>query len=120
MTGLLIFSAYAIALSCVFYHLNQPYNRDWWLKITTAGPRCIYYFGPFQSQEEANEQVAGYRSDLESEKARVVQVKLNQQLPPAQLTFSPDETLGFSEEAAFFNNHNQNNSALVVISPHTN
>ena len=91
MTGLLIFSAYAVALSLVFYHLNQPYNRNWWLKITTAGPRCVYYFGPFHSQKEASAKVAGYRSDLESEQAKVVQVKVNQHIPPAQLTFSPDE-----------------------------
>lgn len=91
MTGLFIFSVYAVALGIVIYHLHQPYNRNWWLKITTAGPRCVYYFGPFQSQAEATAQVAGYRSDLESEQARVVQVKLNQKFPPAQLTFAPDE-----------------------------
>lgn len=91
MTGLLIFSIYAAALGIVLHYLHQPYHRHWWLKITTAGPRCVYYFGPFQSQREANAQVAGYRSDLEAEQAKVVQVKLDQQHPPAQLTFSPDE-----------------------------
>ena len=91
MTGLIIFSAYAVALSAIFYYLNQPYSRDWWLKITTAGPRCVYYFGPFHSQKEANANINGYRSDLEAEQAKVVQVKLNQCFPPAQLTFSPDE-----------------------------
>ncbi|OKH17758.1 DUF1816 domain-containing protein [[Limnothrix rosea] IAM M-220] len=91
MTGLIVFSVYAIALSFVFYYFNQPYNRNWWLKITTTKPYCIYYFGPFHSQQEANDNIAGYRKDLEAEQAKIVQVKLNQCFPPAQLTFSRDE-----------------------------
>jgi hypothetical protein len=39
----------------------------WWVEIFTSVPRCIYYFGPFTSVEEANEAKAGYIEDLEQE-----------------------------------------------------
>lgn len=91
MTGLIIFTAYALALGSIFYYLQQPCRRPWWLKITTAQPQCVYYFGPFSSQREATSNIAGYRADLEAEQARIVDVKLNQTYPPAQLTFCPEE-----------------------------
>lgn len=91
MTGLLIFTIYSLALGSVFYYLNQPYNRDWWLKITTANPACVYYFGPFPTEKEAQCHLSGYQADLESEQAKIMQVTLNQTLPPAQLTICPEE-----------------------------
>jgi Domain of unknown function (DUF1816) len=91
MTGLIIFSAYSFALGSIFYYLKQPYNRHWWLKITTVQPQCVYYFGPFTSKKEAAANIAGYQADLEAEQAKVVEIKLNQAYPPAQLTFCPEE-----------------------------
>lgn len=91
MTGLLIFTAYALALGSVFYYLNRPYDRDWWLKITTINPFCVYYFGPFSSERVARQNLVGYREDLEQEQAKITQVVLNQMVPPAQLTICPEE-----------------------------
>ncbi len=91
MTGLIIFSIYSIALGSIFYYLNQPYSRDWWLKITTTKPLCIYYFGPFHDKREAQGSIHGYQEDLESEQAKVVQVQLYQAFPPTQLTVCPEE-----------------------------
>ena len=91
MTGLLIFSVYALALGSVFYYLNQPYTRDWWLKITTIDPFCVYYFGPFSSEKIARQHIGGYREDLEQEQAQITQVVLNQVIPPTQLTICPEE-----------------------------
>ncbi|WP_035140141.1 DUF1816 domain-containing protein [Fischerella sp. PCC 9605] len=28
-------------------------NKDWWVETIAAEPRCVYYFGPFQSPLEA-------------------------------------------------------------------
>ncbi|ANV84545.1 hypothetical protein AWQ21_09205 [Picosynechococcus sp. PCC 7003] len=91
MTGLIIFAVYSLALGSVFYYLNQPYNRDWWLKVTTMNPFCVYYFGPFSSEKIARCHLAGYQEDLEREQAKITQVVLNQTMPPAQLTICPDE-----------------------------
>ncbi|NJN74011.1 MAG: DUF1816 domain-containing protein [Limnothrix sp. RL_2_0] len=91
MTGLFIFTAYSIALGSIFYYLQQPYNRDWWLKITTAKPFCVYYFGPFNSKKEAQENLGGYREDLEAEEAKILKIQINQSLPSNSLTFCPEE-----------------------------
>ncbi|MBV5261129.1 DUF1816 domain-containing protein [Synechococcus moorigangaii CMS01] len=91
MTGLLIFTVYSLALGSVFYYLKQPYSRDWWLKITTINPFCVYYFGPFPSEKVARCHVAGYQEDLEQEQAQITQIVLNQTMPPAQLTICPEE-----------------------------
>lgn len=91
MTGLLVFTIYSLALGSVFYYLKLPYNRDWWLKITTANPFCVYYFGPFPSEKVAQHHLSGYQEDLEREQAQILQVTLNQMLPPAQLTICPEE-----------------------------
>lgn len=91
MSGLVVFTIYSLALGSVFYYLNQPCNRNWWLKITTANPFCVYYFGPFPNEKDAKGNVSGYREDLESEQAQIVQVVINQTVPPAQLTICPEE-----------------------------
>jgi hypothetical protein len=92
MTGLVIFGAYALVLSWVFYYLNQPYSRHWWLKITTINPFCVYYFGPFVNEKAARSHLPGYQADLEQEQAKITQILLNQMMPPAQLTICPEET----------------------------
>jgi hypothetical protein len=47
----------------------------WWTKIYTKAPFCIYYFGPFDRVEEANDSKFGYIEDLENEGAEVVFIK---------------------------------------------
>ncbi|MEG3435890.1 DUF1816 domain-containing protein [Pannus brasiliensis CCIBt3594] len=46
-----------------------PDVLPWWVEIGTEEPRCLYYFGPFDSYEEALSNQAGYIEDLESESA---------------------------------------------------
>ncbi|MGB2925871.1 MAG: DUF1816 domain-containing protein [Limnothrix sp.] len=91
MTGLIIFTAYSIALGSIFYYLQQPCDRRWWMKVTTAKPQCVYYFGPFDSQQEAQANVQGYRDDLEGEQAKIMKIKIDQCFPANQLTFCPEE-----------------------------
>jgi len=47
----------------------QELSPDWWAEIITASPRCIYYFGPFQTYDEAR-CLPGYTEDLDSEGAQ--------------------------------------------------
>ena len=37
----------------------------WWVEINTNIPRCIYYFGPFNSEKEAQLYKSGYVEDLQ-------------------------------------------------------
>jgi hypothetical protein len=57
----------------------------WWLEIYTDYPRCLYYFGPFESLAEAEAHQAGFMEDLQQEGAEslVVQIK---QCQPSVLT----------------------------------
>jgi Domain of unknown function (DUF1816) len=57
----------------------------WWTKIYTKAPFCIYYFGPFDRVEEANDSKFGYIEDLKNEGAEVVFIKYLQ-LNPKNLT----------------------------------
>jgi hypothetical protein len=45
----------------------QGLRTDWWAEITTTSPRCIYYFGPFQTYAEVSAAYPGYIDDLDSE-----------------------------------------------------
>lgn len=39
----------------------------WWIEIVTDAPKCIYYFGPFLTKQEAEMAQSGYIEDLEAE-----------------------------------------------------
>lgn len=57
----------------------------WWTKIYTINPFCIYYFGPFDQIEEAQNSRFGYVQDLEDEDSKIVYIKYLR-LNPQNLT----------------------------------
>jgi Domain of unknown function (DUF1816) len=57
----------------------------WWIEITTQSPKCIYYFGPFASSQEAKEELPGYLDDLKHENAEGIQAVVKR-CQPAELT----------------------------------
>lgn len=30
------------------------FGKSWWVEIKTSQPACTYYFGPFDTEDEAN------------------------------------------------------------------
>lgn len=68
----------------------------WWVEINTVVPLCTYFFGPFDSRQEAQDSRLGYVNDLCQEQARgiVAQVK---QCQPTILTidqgYYPNQSL---------------------------
>ena len=52
----------------------QELITSWWAEIITASPRCVYYFGPFQTYNEATDAYPGYIDDLDSEGAQGIVV----------------------------------------------
>ena len=58
----------------------------WWIKITTAEPNCIYFFGPFESEAEALNHQPGFIEDLEGENAQQIETSLQRSEAPDQLT----------------------------------
>ena len=62
----------------------------WWIEIVTDKPSCIYYFGPFLSQQEAKLNCPGYIQDLEQEEAVIVSLNIKQ-YRPKELTIDRDD-----------------------------
>jgi hypothetical protein len=65
--------------------LPRRLTQAWWLKVKTQSPDCIYYFGPFDSKEEATFLQAGYLEDLIQEGAQNVRLAVEKACPQ-QLT----------------------------------
>ncbi len=61
--------------------------------IQTTKPLCTYYFGPFDSAEEAKLNQAGYIEDLMEENAEGITVEI-QQCQPEVLTISQEDESG--------------------------
>jgi hypothetical protein len=62
-------------------------ENHWWVKITTSKPKCIYYFGSFDSKMEAINALPGYVEDLENEQAKEILIEIKQD-NPTQLTIA--------------------------------
>ena len=65
------------------------FGLAWWVEVKTSEPRCIYYFGPFLTSQEAKSAKAGYVEDIESEGAEGLIVSI-QRCKPIDLTVADD------------------------------
>ncbi len=64
---------------------ESSFDKWWWVEIKTTVPECIYYFGPFFSEKEAEISQYGYIEDLWKEKAHGITVEIRQ-MNPKELT----------------------------------
>jgi Domain of unknown function (DUF1816) len=64
-------------------------GQAWWIEVSTAQPRCTYYFGPFADEKEAASAMQGYLEDLESESAQGIQSQVKR-CKPERLTIDHD------------------------------
>ncbi|MEL6551897.1 MAG: DUF1816 domain-containing protein [Cyanobacteria bacterium J06621_11] len=69
------------------------FSSQWWVKITTSEPNCVYYFGPFDNESEAIQAKPGYVEDLEQEGALQIQTSLQNSSEPKELTIEFDSAL---------------------------
>lgn len=58
---------------------------EWWVEIVTAFPSCTYFFGPFDSKQEAQSAQIGYLEDLKQENAKGFAIQIKQ-CQPRELT----------------------------------
>jgi hypothetical protein len=58
-------------------------DMAWWVKIVTEKPYCIYFFGPFETANEARHNQSGYVEDLEQEGAMGIGICVLQDRPEA-------------------------------------
>lgn len=75
----------ATDLSSRFAEFYNRLGLAWWVEIKTSSPVCLYFFGPFLSQKEAEAALPGYIEDLESEQARNISTEVKR-CKPTQLT----------------------------------
>lgn len=60
---------------------GKPQALAWWLEVYTEFPRCLYYFGPFDSAAEAESNQADYLEDLRQEGAENILAQIKQCQP---------------------------------------
>jgi hypothetical protein len=74
----------------------------YWVKIATDSPNCIYYFGPFLTEKEANLARSGYVEDLKNEGAQTIKVEIGR-YQPKELTIFDDreDTTNFRRVPVF-------------------
>lgn len=65
---------------------------DWWVEIISNKPCCIYYFGPFDSVQQATVDQNGYIEDLVNEGAQEITVQIKC-CKPNELTIFPKDEL---------------------------
>jgi hypothetical protein len=65
-------------------------GKAWWVEIRTSQPACTYYFGPFDSELEADTAKGGYIEDLQLEGAQNIQTVVKLCSYPAQLTITEE------------------------------
>lgn len=75
----------ATDLSSRFAEFYNRLGLAWWVEIKTSLPVCIYFFGPFISQKEAEAALPGYVEDLETEQAQTIVTDVKR-CKPTQLT----------------------------------
>ena len=68
---------------------RQRPESPWWLEIKTRQPACVYYFGPFESKEVADNARWGHIYDLLAEKSVGLTFKISQH-QPVKLTITSD------------------------------
>jgi len=86
MLALFLFIIYFIFLCLILSDFKQ---KAWWVKIITKQPDCTYYFGPFETSEEAQANESGYLQDLQAEGTQEMQVVIYQG-QPRKLTIFQD------------------------------
>ncbi|MGB3769037.1 MAG: DUF1816 domain-containing protein [Phormidesmis sp.] len=69
-----------------FSNLFDFFSTSWWIKITTAEPNCVYYFGPFESEKEAIQYQPGFIEDLQQENAQQIAASIQRCAAPSELT----------------------------------
>lgn len=90
MVGVGLFLVYLIVGCLIIYFVRSSKLRKWWIKIVTQSPACTYYFGPFDSVEEAELHQVDYLEDLQQEGAQGIATSISR-CQPRQLTIFEED-----------------------------
>lgn len=85
MLGFFLFLIYLITICLLMSRWQIQETRKWWVKIITKTPVCIYYFGPFDTVQEAQVSQLDYSKDLQDEGSQIVTIQV-EKCQPKKLT----------------------------------
>lgn len=68
----------------------EELSTAWWAEITTTKPRCVYYFGPFQTYGETQAAYPGYIEDLDGEGAQGIVIDIKRCQPDVLTIFDEE------------------------------
>ncbi len=86
MFGLYLFGMYVAAFWILTQPIGSSRGREWWVEVDTDSPNRTYYFGPYDSKDEASDNTNGYIKDLEKKGAKKISINIKQGRQPSQLT----------------------------------
>ena len=90
MFGLYLFGMYVAALWILTQPTGSGRGREWWAEVETESPKRTYYFGPYDSKDEASNNTKGYITDLEKKGAKNININIKQNHKPNQLKASEE------------------------------
>ena len=77
-----------------FWLLAQPASStrlgEWWVEVDTDSPKRTYYFGPYDSRQEASDKSNKYIRDLEKKGSKKISINIKQGSQPTQLRASEE------------------------------
>lgn len=71
---------------------KEQIEMGWWVEILTTTPCCTYYFGAFESAQEAVLSQGSYIEDLVTEGAQGITVQIKW-CKPREITIFPEDEL---------------------------
>jgi Domain of unknown function (DUF1816) len=77
-------------MSLVFSTTTAKPDLAWWLEVGTLKPFCVYYFGPFETEQEVAQSKHGFLQDLRNEQSMIIFSRSNF-CQPRQLTIHQNE-----------------------------
>ncbi|NJL49444.1 MAG: DUF1816 domain-containing protein [Leptolyngbyaceae cyanobacterium SM2_5_2] len=81
----------------IWLNLKNLVSKNWWIEVTTSNPNCTYYFGPFDTAQEAESMQLGYLEDLLQEETSIMQVIIKQCQPKALTILAEQKNLPSTE-----------------------
>ncbi|MEG3847371.1 DUF1816 domain-containing protein [Microcoleus sp. herbarium19] len=90
MFGLYLFGMYVAAFWILTQPMGSSRGREWWVEVDTDSPKRTYYFGPYDSKDEASNSTNSYIQDLEKKGAKNISINFKQGRQPSQLTASDE------------------------------
>lgn len=76
----------AFSFKTVLTELTDGLGLAYWAIVKTKDPECVYYFGPFLTEAEAEQHKAGFIADLNEEGAEIKEFSISRCRKPASLT----------------------------------